>query len=148
FVYWLFYIIPAIIFIVLFIVYRKQAAENANVAKMRTKKANKVATKRMKLAGKLLAENKKDAFYDEVLKALWGYISDKLNIPVSRLSKDNVEEKLRNYGVSDELIKEFLDALNECEFARFAPGDENQAMDKVYTSSLAVMSKMENSIKH
>lgn len=148
FIYWLFYIIPAIAFIIFFIIYRKQAAENANVAKMRTKKANKVATKRMKLAGKLLAENKKEAFYDEVLKALWGYISDKLNIPVSRLSKDNVEEKLRNHGVSDELIKEFLDALNECEFARFAPGDESQAMDKVYSSSLAVMSKMENSIKH
>lgn len=148
FTYWLCYIVPALIFILLFIVYRKQAAENANVAKMRTKKANKVATKRMKQAGKLLAENKKDAFYDEVLKALWGYISDKLNIPVSRLSKDNVEEKLRNHGVSDELIKEFIDALNECEFARFAPGDESQAMDKVYSSSLAVMSKMENSIKH
>ncbi|MFR8837112.1 MULTISPECIES: BatD family protein [Bacteroides] len=148
FAYWLFYIIPAIAFIIFFIIYRKQAAENANVAKMRTKKANKVATKRMKLAGKLLAENKKEAFYDEVLKALWGYISDKLNIPVSRLSKDNVEEKLRNHGVSDELIKEFLDALNECEFARFAPGDESQAMDKVYSSSLTVISKMENSIKH
>ena len=148
FIYWLLYIIPAIAFIIFFIIYRKQAAENANVAKMRTKKANKVATKRMKLAGKLLTENKKEAFYDEVLKALWGYISDKLNIPVSRLSKDNVEEKLRNHGVSDELIKEFLDTLNECEFARFAPGDENQAMDKVYSSSLAVMSKMENSIKH
>ena len=145
--YWLFYIVPAMVFIVFFIVYRKQAAENANVAKMRTKKANKVATKRMKLAGKLLAENSKEAFYDEVLKALWGYISDKLNIPVSRLSKDNVEEKLRNYGVSDELIKDFLNALNECEFARFAPGDESQAMDKVYSSSLEVMSKMENSIK-
>ena len=78
--YWLFYIVPAVVFIVFFIVYRKQAAENANVAKMRTKKANKVATKRMKLAGKLLAENSKEAFYDEVLKALWGYISDKLNI--------------------------------------------------------------------
>ena len=146
--YWLLYLIPAIAFIIFFIIYRKQAAENANVAKMRTKKANKVATKRMKQAGMLLAENKKDAFYDEVLKALWGYISDKLNIPVSRLSKDNVEEKLRNYGVSDDLIEEFLKALNECEFARFAPGDENQAMDKVYSSSLAVMSKMENSIKH
>ena len=75
------------------------------------------------------SENKKDAFYDEVLKALWGYISDKLNIPVSRLSKDNIEEKLRNHGVNEELIKEFLNALNDCEFARFAPGDENQAMD-------------------
>ena len=142
--YWLFYIIPALAFII----YRKQAAENANVAKMRTKKANKVATKRMKLAGKLLSENKKDAFYDEVLKALWGYISDKLNIPVSRLSKDNIEEKLRNHGVNEELIKEFLNALNDCEFARFAPGDENQAMDKVYSSSIEVISKMENSIKH
>lgn len=146
--YWLFYIIPALAFIIFFIIYRKQAAENANVAKIRTKKANKVATKRMKLAGKLLSENKKDAFYDEVLKALWGYISDKLNIPVSRLSKDNIEEKLRNHGVNEELIKEFLNALNDCEFARFAPGDENQAMDKVYSSSIEVISKMENSIKH
>ena len=146
--YWLFYIIPALTFIIFFIIYRKQAAENANVAKVRTKKANKVATKRMKLAGKLLSENKKDAFYDEVLKALWGYISDKLNIPVSRLSKDNIEEKLRNHGVSEELIKDFLNALNDCEFARFAPGDENQAMDKVYSSSIEVISKMENSIKH
>ena len=145
--YWLFYIIPALAFIIFFIVYRKQATENANVAKVRTKKANKVATKRMKLAGKLLSENKKDA-YDEVLKALWGYISDKLNIPVSRLSKDNIEEKLRNHGVNEELIKEFLNALNDCEFARFAPGDENQAMDKVYSSSIEVISKMENSIKH
>ena len=146
--YWLFYIIPALAFIIFFIIYRKQAAENANVAKMRTKKANKVATKRMKLAGKLLSENKKDAFYDEVLKALWGYISDKLNIPVSRLSKDNIEEKLRNHGVNEELIKEFLNALNDGECARFAPGDENQAMDKVYSSSIEVISKMENSIKH
>lgn len=146
--YWLFYIIPALAFIIFFIIYRKQAAENANVAKVRTKKANKVATKRMKLAEKLLSENKKDAFYDEVLKALWGYISDKLNIPVSRLSKDNIEEKLRNHGVSEELIKDFLNALNDCEFARFAPGDESQAMDKVYASSIEVISKMENSIKH
>nr|WP_302828633.1 BatD family protein [uncultured Bacteroides sp.] len=146
--YWLFYLIPGIAFITFFIVYRKQITANANVAKMRTKKANKVAVKRMKQAGKLLEENKKDAFYDEVLKALWGYISDKLNIPVSRLSKDNIEEELRIYGVDDTLIKEFIDALNNCEFARFAPGDDNQAMDKVYSASLEVISRMENSIKH
>lgn len=147
-IYWLLYLVPGIIFIVFFIIYHKQIAANANVAKMRTKKANKVAVKRMKQAGKLLNENKKDIFYDEVLKALWGYISDKLSIPVSRLSKDNIEEELRNYGVDDALIKEFLDALNNCEFARFAPGDDNQAMDKVFSSSLDVISKMENSIKH
>ncbi|WP_297645540.1 BatD family protein [uncultured Bacteroides sp.] len=146
--YYLFYLIPGIAFIVFFVMYRKQIAANNNIAKMRTKKANKVAVKRMKLAGKLLAENKKDTFYDEVLKALWGYISDKLNIPVSRLSKDNIEEELRTYGVDDVLIKEFLNVLNDCEYARFAPGDDNQAMDKIYSASLEVIGKMENSIKH
>ena len=74
--YWMWYLIPFVLFVAFVIVYRKQAMENANVAKVKTKKANKVATKRMKLAGKLLAENKKNEFYDEVLKALWGYISD------------------------------------------------------------------------
>ena len=146
--YWLGYIIPFVIFVVLVIFFRKQAAENANIAKVKTKKANKVATKRMKLAGKLLAENKKNEFYDEVLKALWGYISDKLSIPVSQLSKDNIEAELMRYGVSDEVTKTFIDALNECEFARYAPGNENEAMDKVYAASVEAISKMENSIKH
>ena len=129
------------------VAYRKQAVENANVAKMKTKKANKVATKRMKLAGRLLAENKSSEFYDEVLKTLWGYISDKFNIPVSQLTKDNVEAKLTDHGVSAQLIGEFLAALNECEFARYAPGNQNEAMDKVYSTAVDVISKMENSIK-
>lgn len=146
--YWLFYLIPALVFIVFFIIYRKQIAANANMAKVRTRKANKVAVKRLKLAGKLLADNKKDAFYDEVLKALWGYVSDKLSIPMSRLSKDNIEEELRNYGVDDTLIAEFLKVLDNCEFARFAPADANQGMDKIYAEALDIISKMEGSIKH
>ena len=146
--YWLFYLIPTLVFIIFFILYRKQIAANANVAKVRTKKANKVAVKRLKLAGKLLSDNKKDEFYDEVLKALWGYVSDKLSIPMSRLSKDNVEEDLRNYGVAEELIAEFLKVLDNCEFARFAPSDANQGMDKIYAEALDIISKMEGSIKH
>ena len=146
--YYLWYIIPFVLFVGLVVFFRKQAAENANVAKVKTKKANKVATKRMKLAGKLLAENRKNEFYDEVLKALWGYISDKLSIPVSQLSKDNIEAELAKYGVADDVIKDFINALNECEFARYAPGDENEAMDKVYTTSVEAISKMENNIKH
>lgn len=147
FIYWLCYIVPALIFLIFYVLHYKQASENANVAKVRTKKANKVATKRMKLAGKLLSENKKGEFYDEILKALWGYISDKLNIPVAKLTKENVADKLQAKGVDEGLIKEFIDTLNECEFARFAPGDEHEAMDKIYSSSLSVISKMENSIK-
>ena len=147
-VYYLCYIIPLCLLIIFIVVYRKQAVENANIAKVRTKKANKIATKRMRHANKLLSENKKNEFYDEVLKTLWGYISDKLNIPVSQLSKDNIEAELSKYGISQELIGNFIETLNECEFARYAPGDENKAMDKVYTSAIEVISKMENQIKH
>lgn len=146
--YYLCYLIPLLLFVVFAVIYRQKALENANVAKVKTKKANKVATRRMKLAGKLLAENKKNEFYDEVLKALWGYISDKLSIPVSQLSKDSIEAELTNYGVQEALIAEFIGVLNECEYARYAPGNENEAMDKVYSASVEVISKMENSIKH
>lgn len=146
--YYLCYLIPLLLFVVFAVIYRQKALENANVAKVKTKKANKVATRRMKLAGKLLTENKKNEFYDEVLKALWGYISDKLSIPVSQLSKDNIEAELTNYGVQEALIAEFIGVLNECEYARYAPGNENEAMDKVYSASVEVISKMENSIKH
>jgi len=145
--YWLWYIVPLALFIAFMVIYRKQAMENANVAKVRTKKANKVATKRMKNAGKLLAEKKSEAFYDEVLKALWGYISDKLSMPVSQLSKDNIEEELQKHQVDDELIKAFIDTLNDCEFARYAPGNQDEKMDKIYSSAIDVISKMENSIK-
>ena len=145
--YWLYYLIPMLLFVAVFVIYRKQISENSNIAKVRTKKANKIAVKRMKEAGNLLKANKKDAFYDEVLKALWGYVSDKLNIPVSQLSKDNVEEALIAKNVDNELIKTFIKALNDCEFARFAPGDPAQAMDNLYQDAISVISKMENSIK-
>ena len=145
--YILWYIIPLTLFVAFMLIYRKQAIENANVAKVRTKKANKMATKRMKNAGKLLAEKKTEAFYDEVLKALWGYISDKLSMPVSQLSKDNIEEELQKHQVSDELIQSFINTLNECEFARYTPGNQNETMDKVYAASIDIISKMENCIK-
>lgn len=148
FVYYIWYVIPLVLFIIIIIAGRKKALENANLAKVRTKKANKIATKRMKAAGALLSQNKKEAFYDEVLKALWGYISDKLNIAVSDLSKDNIEYELSKYGISDNLIKEFIETLNQCEFARYAPGNENEAMDKVYSMAVDVISKIEDSIKH
>ena len=145
--YWMYYLIPLLLFAGILFAYRKQAVENANVAKVRTKKANKVATKRMKNAGKLLAANEKDAFYDEVLKALWGYVSDKLNIPVSKLTKDNVEEELSKYGIDEAKITEFIQVLNDCEFVRFAPGDPNEAMDKIYAAAIEIIGKIENSIK-
>lgn len=147
FAYWLWYIVPLLCFVAYIMLHRKQMAENANIAKMRTKKANKVADKRLKIARRLLKENKKNEFYDEMLKTLWGYVSDKLSIPVSRLSKENIATELASKGVPEDIIKEFVNVLGESEFARYAPGDANAAMDNVYRMATDVIGKMENTIK-
>lgn len=146
-IYWLYYIVPLIIFAIFFVLYRRRILENSDIAQVKIKKANKVAVKRMKQAGLLLKNNQKEEFYNEVLRALWGYMSDKLNIPVSKLSKDNIEDELNKYKIDKELINKFINVLNECEYARYAPGDANQAMDHIYSLSLDVISSMENAIK-
>lgn len=147
FVYYMCYLVPAILFIVFFFIYRKQVKENSNIALVRTKKANKMAVKRLKNASLLMKENKKEEFYDEVLRALWGYLSDKLSIAQSNLTKDNIETELTKYGVDEPLINEFLNILNTCEFARYAPVQASDAMDKLYELTIDAIGKMENTIK-
>lgn len=147
FLYYLAYIVPAILFVIFFILYRNQIKENSDLAKVRIRKANKMAIKRLKNAGKLMQEKKKEAFYEEILKALWGYLSDKLSIPQADLTKDNVEAELAKYGVDELLTKEFMDILNTCEFARYAPSQAPDAMDKLYELTADAIEKMENTIK-
>ena len=86
-------------------------------------------------------------FYDEVMKALLGYASDKLNIPTSDLNKDNVSDKLVERGVEESLVREYMDVLSECEFARYAPGDPEATMDKIYSRASEVINKMDNIIR-
>lgn len=146
-VYWLWYIVPALAFIVFVIINRKQAKANANVALMKNRKANKVASKRLKVAGKYLKNHDREHFYDEVLKAVWGYLSDKLGLPNSELTKDNVAAELEKYGASAELIAEFNDILGRCEFAQYAPSQTDEAMDELYTQTVEAIGKMENTVK-
>lgn len=145
--YYMLYIIPFVLFLLYVIVYRKRVVENANISLVRTKRANKVAVKRLKIAKSLLKQNKINDFYDEILKTLWGYMSDKMNIPVSLLSKDNVANELEKRGVDSSLIKDVHAVLNEAEFARYAPGDPSLVMDKIYSMAIGVISRMENCIK-
>ena len=148
FTYWLYYLIPFVLFVAFFIYFRKQVKQNANIALMRTKKANKVASQRLKTANKHLKEDQRESFYDEILKAVWGYLSDKLSIPVAALTKDNVEAELTKYGANDELINEFKDILNTAEFARFAPSQGHGAMDELYLSTVNAINKMESNPKN
>ena len=145
--YWICLVVLALIFITLFVVFRQRAIENANVTKMRGKKANKVATKRLKKAASLMAENKPGAFYDEVLRALWGYVGDKLNIPVEQLSHDNISQRLAEREVSQATIQQFVSALDDCEFERYAPGDPKGNMKKVYQTAMTAIEKIEETMK-
>ena len=146
--YWMWYIVPFVGFLVILIVYRKQAAENANIAKSKNKKAGKVATRRLKIAKQKMAANDKAGFYDEVLKAIWGYLSDKLIMPVSELSKENISAELAARQVSYASIGECTALLNECEFARYAPSLSNSSEEIVYERTAALMNKLENEIKN
>lgn len=145
--YWLWYIIPFLLLIFYILINRKKAKENANVALMRNKKATKIAIKRLKLAEKYLKEHNKESFYDEVLRAIWGYFSDKLAIPVAQLSKDNIEAELLNNGISNELANNFMNILDTCEFARYAQVESDAEMDRIYNDTLDAIGQMENRLK-
>ena len=98
----------------------------------------------MKTAGKYLKEHNRELFYSEVLKAVWGYLSDKLMLPVSELNRDNIASELHKYGTSDEVASMFIDILNICEFAQYAPSQSDEAMDKLYDDTVEAIGKMES----
>ena len=145
--YWIALAVLALIFISLFVIFRQRAIENANITKRRAGKANKVATKRLKKASKLMADNKPGEFYDEVLRALWGYVGDKLNIPVEQLSHDNISQRLTDRNVDEDTIAQFMGALDECEFERYAPGDPKGNMNKVFDKAMTAIEKIESTMK-
>lgn len=144
---WILYLIPLLVALFLFFVLKRKALENSNIEFVRNKKANKQAQKRLKMAQKLLNEGKKDKFYEEVLKAVWNYLSDKLAIPAASLTKERVEAELTEKGVNADAIKQFTDILNTCEFARYAPNSGQQEMGNLYAEAIEAISNLEDIIK-
>lgn len=145
--YWVAMCVLAAIFVSLFVVFRHRAIANANIDRMRGKKANKVATKRLKKANRLMLDSKASLFYDEVLRALWGYVGDKLSIPVEKLSRENISQRLAERSVGDETIALFIGALDECEFERYAPGDVKGNMSKTFEAAMTAIMRIEETMK-
>ena len=145
--YWISLAVLLAVFISLFIIFRHRAIENANISKMRGKRANKVAVHRLRVADKLLKAGKQSEFYDEVLRALWGYVGDKLNMPVAQLSRENISQQFSERGVDEATLSQFLGALDECEYARYAPGDPRGNMNKVYDAAIQAIMKIEDFLK-
>ena len=136
-----------VLFIVLFVALRIRSSQQADVVKAKGRRANKVAVRKLRKAAKLMRENKPSEFYDETLRALWGYVGDKLNIPVSQLSRQNISEELAERGVDEQVTTRFIEAIDECEFVRYAPGDPQGNMNKVYELSITAIEQIEN-VKH
>jgi len=144
---WMLYLIPLLISLILFAFFRKKAKENSDVIFLKNKKANKLAQKRLKLAQRFLKEGNKDQFYEEVLKASWTYLSYKLAIPVSSLTKEKVETELLSHKVEQRIITQFMDILNTCEFARYAPNSGQQEMGNLYVETIQAISDLEEFYK-
>ena len=145
--YWIWIIIPLMTFVALMVVFHKRAVERANIGKMRGKKANKVAIKRLKKANQLMQNGQNSEFYDEVLRALWGYVGDKMDMPVAELSRENVMQELKLRGVSEQVANDFVEALDVCEYERYAPGDPVGNMSKTYDSAMNAITRIESEIK-
>ena len=140
-------LIPFAAFVALLVIFRNRAIDNADLVKMKGKKANKIATKRLRQANKLMLAGKTNEFYDEVLRALWGYVGDKLNMPAEKLSRENISEKLQSHNVDDNTISKFLSAIDDCEMMRFAPGDPEGNMNKTFESAMTAIMEIENVMK-
>ena len=132
-----------VLFVILLFVLKKREQLSKDTAANRNRKADKVARGRLKSAAQFLKAKDQDKFYVEMSQALWGYIADKLGIERSKLSMDTVNETMKAKNVPDELTQQFIDTLNSCEFARFAPGSAEAKMDDLYQRGIDVISKAE-----
>lgn len=139
--------VPLAILIIFFFAYRKRIRDNANLDLVKMRKANKTARKRLKQAAKMIKENRREAFFDEVMRALWGYLSDKLTLPLSELTKDNAKEEMQRHNIDSAVADEFMELLDTCEFARYAPAEVSKSMDEVYAQAANVIGKIDGNIK-
>lgn len=146
FMFYLIYLVGILALLSLYLFYKQRIRENANVARLKNKKASKVALRRLKEANGHLNDGATEKFYEAVTRAFWGYLSDKMTIPVAELNKDRAAAELLKHKVSQSLIERFIRILDTCEFARFAPGGDNKQMQDVYNEATDVMSQMEKEI--
>lgn len=137
---------PFAALLLILVVRRKQIQQQSNIALMRSRKADSVAKKRLKTAKKFLAANEKQKFLDEMFRALWGFVSDKLRIPVAELSRDRIREELTLKNTSEEIINSFTETVDACEYARFAPATDYRLED-IYNTGIHVITSLDKSLK-
>ena len=124
----------------------RRQRERKNEVLVRGKRANKVAVQRFRAAERYMKEENRHAFYEEMLKALWGYMSDKFNIPVANLTKEYVREELQKRGIAPEDAVRYTSIISQCDEAQYSPAASAQMSD-VYAESISIVSHIESHIK-
>lgn len=142
-IYWLFYILPAAGFVASLVMYRNYQRQHADEAGLKSRRAGKMARRRLRKAGACLRAGKQDEFYDEMLSAIWGYLGDKLRMPTSELTRQNVTQVLEERGLTTDEIAPVLGLLDDCEFAKYATGLAAVPMDAVYSRGVDVIERIE-----
>lgn len=142
--YWLWFLIPAIVLVVVVFIYRRHLKSAADIVGTSMRKAGKVAAKRLKKAAACMRAGDREKFYDEMLIALWGYVGAKLNIPTSELNRQNVAERLEAVGASSEVVEELVGVLDDCEFAKYAPGSGEEELKAVFRRGTDVINNLED----
>jgi BatD DUF11 like domain len=135
-----------VIFIAVLIIRREHIRRNADISSVKNRKAAKVAGKRLSEAARCLKSGNTDKFHEEILKALWGYLSDKLTIPVSELTRTTAVEALREKGIDEERISNLSSILDKCEYVRFAPSSSESEATGIYDGAMQFIRFVENSI--
>ena len=140
--YWLIYIFIIGIFIFTIILIKKSS--ESDISSLKLAKANKVAMKRLKHAHEYMIANKDKQFYEEIVNAIWGYLSDKLLIPTSQLIRDNVTLELSKYGADESLCADVIDVLNLCDMAIYAPQASSEQTKDIYNRTLDIINRIES----
>jgi hypothetical protein len=135
-----------LLFALVLIVRREHVKRNSDISMVRNRRAARIAKKRLKAASECLKNGTIDRFYEEILKALWGFLSDKLSIPVSNLNRVNAGEALKIKGVPDETVSDLMEIIDKCEFARFAPASSGGEQEKIFEGASLFISSIENKI--
>jgi hypothetical protein len=144
--FWSAYAFASVLFFIILFIRREHIRRNSDLSAVRNRKAGKVAGQRLKVAAQCLKEKKSDRFYEEILKALWGYLSDKLNIPVSELNRSSAVEALGNKGIAGQDIESLAAVIDKCEFARYAPSSSREEDEKIYDEAARFIRLLENTI--
>lgn len=145
--YWLWYIIPVLLLLLAVVVYRRYVSLHADMVDFNSRRADKLARRRLRKAAAAMRRDDADVFFDELLTALWGYLGDKLKMPTSELLRDNIKQVLTSRGISEDVINQLIGIIDDAEFAKYSSASGGESLHNAYDRSVSVINSLEKEFK-